>query len=127
MPERRVKLFHNGRNQTVRIPREFEMPGEDAIMRKDGVRLIIEPVPPKSLLALLTLPRAIFHFVKSMGGEQLEETPMTAAGVLGDQTYALLETGTGTVVSRCLRVVETSGLIRVGDEVALHVSVESSS
>jgi virulence-associated protein VagC len=120
MPERRVKLFHNGRNQTVRIPREFEMPGEDAIMRKDGVRLIIEPVPPKSLLALL-------HFVKSMGGEQLEETPMTAAGVLGDQTYALLETGTGTVVSRCLRVVETSGLIRVGDEVALHVSVESSS
>lgn len=51
--ERHVKLFKNGRNQAVRIPREFELPGEDAIMRKEGERLIIEPVPPKSLLALL--------------------------------------------------------------------------
>lgn len=52
--ERHVKLFKNGRNQAVRIPREFELPGEDAIMRKDGMRLIIEPAPPKSLLTLLT-------------------------------------------------------------------------
>jgi antitoxin VapB len=51
--ERHVKLFKNGRNQAVRIPREFELPGEDAIMRKEGDRLIIEPAPPKSLLALL--------------------------------------------------------------------------
>jgi antitoxin VapB len=53
MTERRVKLFKNGRNQVVRIPREFELPGEDAIMRKEGERLIIEPAAPKSLLALL--------------------------------------------------------------------------
>lgn len=50
---RHVKLFTNGRNQAVRIPREFELPGEDAIMRKEGDRLIIEPAPPRSLLALL--------------------------------------------------------------------------
>ena len=53
IPERHVKLFKNGRNQAVRIPREFELPGEDAIMRKDGNKLIIEAVPPRSLLALL--------------------------------------------------------------------------
>ena len=53
IPERHVKLFKNGRNQAVRIPREFELPGEDAVMRKEGDRLIIEPAPPKSLLALL--------------------------------------------------------------------------
>jgi len=52
-PERHVKLFKNGRNQAVRIPREFELPGEDAIMRKEGERLIIEPTPPRSLLARL--------------------------------------------------------------------------
>jgi antitoxin VapB len=52
-PFRRVKLFQNGRNQAVRIPREFELPGEDALMRKDGPRLIIEPVGPRSLVALL--------------------------------------------------------------------------
>jgi antitoxin VapB len=51
--ERRVKLFRNGRNQAVRIPREFELPGDDAVMRKEGDRLVIEPAPPTSLLALL--------------------------------------------------------------------------
>ena len=53
MPDRYVKLFKNGRNQAVRIPREFELPGDDAIMRKDGSRLIIEAIPPRSLVALL--------------------------------------------------------------------------
>ena len=52
-PERHVKLFKNGRNQAVRIPREFELPGDEAIMRKEGDRLIIEPIQPASLLAVL--------------------------------------------------------------------------
>ena len=37
----------------MRIPREFELPGEDAVMRKEGDRLIIEPAQPRSLLAVL--------------------------------------------------------------------------
>jgi antitoxin VapB len=57
--EQHVKLFRNGRNQAVRIPREFELPGNDAIMRKEGERLIIEPSPPKSLLAVLDKLRPI--------------------------------------------------------------------
>lgn len=61
--ERHVRLFKNGRNQAVRIPREFELPGEDAIIRKEGGRLIIEPAPPKSLLAVLaTLRKLDEHF-----------------------------------------------------------------
>jgi antitoxin VapB len=51
---RHIKLFKNGRNQAVRIPREFELPGEDAIIRRDGDKLIIEAAPPQSLLALLS-------------------------------------------------------------------------
>jgi antitoxin VapB len=51
--ERRVRLFRNGRNQAVRIPRDFELPGQEAVLRKEGERLIIEPAPPKSLLAVL--------------------------------------------------------------------------
>jgi antitoxin VapB len=51
---RQVRLFRNGRNQAVRIPREFELPGEDAVMRKEGSRLVIEPAPPRSLLAILS-------------------------------------------------------------------------
>jgi len=57
--ERHVKLFKNGRNQAVRIPREFELPGKDALIRKEGDRLIIEPIPPKSLLAVLATLRTI--------------------------------------------------------------------
>jgi len=53
IPEQHVKLFRNGRNQAVRIPREFELPGNEAIMRREGKRLIIGPAPPKSLLAVL--------------------------------------------------------------------------
>lgn len=51
--ERYVKVFRNGRNRAVRIPREFEFAGEDAIMRKVGKKLIIEPAPRKSLLQVL--------------------------------------------------------------------------
>ena len=61
--ERRVKIFKNGRNQAVRIPREFEFAGEDAVMRKEGERLIIEPASPQSLLAVLkTLKPIDEHF-----------------------------------------------------------------
>ena len=51
--QRRVRLFKNGRNQAVRIPREFELPGEEAILHKEGDRLILEPAPRRSLLAAL--------------------------------------------------------------------------
>lgn len=51
--ERHVKLFRNGRNQAIRIPREFELPGDEAIMRKEGDRLIVEPLRRKSLRELL--------------------------------------------------------------------------
>jgi len=51
--QRHVKLFRNGRNQAVRIPVEFEMPGDEAIMHRDGDRLVIEPVRKRGLLGLL--------------------------------------------------------------------------
>lgn len=51
--QRHVRLFRNGRNQAVRIPVEFELPGNEAIMRRDGDRLVIEPVRKRGLVALL--------------------------------------------------------------------------
>ena len=46
---RHVRLFRNGRNQAVRIPREFELPGTEAVIHKDGDRLVIEPTPKRTL------------------------------------------------------------------------------
>ena len=51
--ERHVRFFRNGRNQAVRIPREFEMDAQEAIMRREDDRLIIEPVKRQGLLATL--------------------------------------------------------------------------
>lgn len=46
-PARHVRLFRNGANQAVRIPKEFELPGTDALMHREGNRLILELVPDK--------------------------------------------------------------------------------
>ncbi len=43
-PSRQVRLFRNGANQAVRIPREFELAGSEAVMRKVGNTLVIEAV-----------------------------------------------------------------------------------
>lgn len=54
MPKRRhVRLFRNGRNQALRIPVEFELPGDEAIIHRDGDRLVIEPMHKRGLVALL--------------------------------------------------------------------------
>ena len=56
---RHVRLFRNGRNQAVRIPVEFELPGDEAIMHRDGDRLVIEPVRKRGLVALLKTMKPI--------------------------------------------------------------------
>ena len=53
LEQRRVRLFRDGRNQAVCIPVEFELPGDEAIMHRDGDRLVIEPVRKRGLVALL--------------------------------------------------------------------------
>ena len=53
LDERPVSLFRNGRNQAVRIPREFELAGTQALMRKDGDSLVITPIKHSRLLDLL--------------------------------------------------------------------------
>ena len=50
---RKVRLFRNNRNQAIRIPVEFELPGNEAVISRDGDRLIIEPVRKSNLLELL--------------------------------------------------------------------------
>jgi antitoxin VapB len=51
--QRHVRLFRNGRNQAVRIPVEFELPGSEAIMSREGNRLVVEPLRKNGLSALL--------------------------------------------------------------------------
>ena len=52
--ERRVKVFRTGRGQAIRIPPEFELDSVEAVIRKEGARLIIEPPNPRSLLNVIS-------------------------------------------------------------------------
>ena len=52
--ERLVRLFRNGSNQALRIPRDMELPGDTAFIRRDGNFLVVEPAAGRSsLLGLL--------------------------------------------------------------------------
>ena len=48
---RHARLFRNGRNQAVRIPREFELAADEVTICQEGHRLIIEPVERTPSLA----------------------------------------------------------------------------
>ncbi len=50
---REVKLFRNNKSQAIRIPADFELPGDRVTIHRDGDRLIIEPIRRKNLLEVL--------------------------------------------------------------------------
>ncbi|MCY3621147.1 MAG: AbrB/MazE/SpoVT family DNA-binding domain-containing protein [Gammaproteobacteria bacterium] len=54
-PHRQARLFRNGRNQAVRIPREFEMAADEVVIYREDHRLIIVPIDrPPSLADVLS-------------------------------------------------------------------------
>ena len=48
---RRVRLFRIGRNQAVRIPREFELNTDEVSISREGDRLVFMPVQGRPSLA----------------------------------------------------------------------------
>jgi antitoxin VapB len=73
--ERHVRLFRNGCNQALRIPREFEIEGNEAIIRKEGNRLIVEPVVKGTtrLIALLKTLQTIDEPFPSVDDPPVED------------------------------------------------------
>jgi antitoxin VapB len=43
----RAKLVTDGRNQAVRLPREFRLPGSEVLVRREGGCLVLEPIDAK--------------------------------------------------------------------------------
>ena len=84
-PKRSVRLFRNGANQALRIPKEFELPGHEALIHRDGDRLVIEPIRPVlrkgSAAALLLL-------LQSMAPID-EDFPDIGKGLLGSEDVTL--------------------------------------
>ena len=80
-PARHVRLFRNGSNQAVRIPKEFELPGTQALMHREGNRLILELVPDKPKKGTLAALAAALREM-AVEGSIDEEFPDVDAGLL---------------------------------------------
>ena len=48
---RHARLFRNGRNQAVRIPREFELDADQVVIYRENNRLVVVPVERSPTLA----------------------------------------------------------------------------
>ena len=48
---RQARLFRNGRNQAVRIPREFELPADEVMIYREDDHLVVVPVKRSPTLA----------------------------------------------------------------------------
>lgn len=73
--ERTARLFRNGRNQAVRIPRELELPGTEARLRKQGDSLVITPIRRRTLLGTLRTLRPIeddFPRIEELPAERVD-------------------------------------------------------
>lgn len=80
-PARHVSLFRNGANQAVRIPKEFELPGKEALMRREGNRLVIEAVQSKPVRGTHAALLAALAEIRRLGPID-EEFPDVDAGLL---------------------------------------------
>ena len=75
--ERHASLFRNGRNQAVRIPREFELEGTEVLVRKEGDTLILTPIRQNRLLSLLASWEPL-----DMERPEVEDLPLQARDAL---------------------------------------------
>ncbi len=76
--EARAKLFWNGRSQAVRLPKAFRFAGDEVLIRRQGERVILEPVTrrrwPKGYWERLRELTERFEFpdVEPLGGRLLD-------------------------------------------------------
>ena len=80
-PSRHVRLFRNRANQAVRIPKEFKLPGKEALMQREGDRLIIEAVQIKPTKGTHAALMAALEELRKLGPID-EEFPDVDKGLL---------------------------------------------
>lgn len=78
--ERRASLFRNGRNQAIRIPREFEIAGTEVSIHKEGERLVLTPVRKHCLAQLLASWEPLHESPKEDGFEFDDPPPQVRPG-----------------------------------------------
>ena len=88
-PVRYVRLFRNGANQAIRIPKEFELPGKEATLRREGSRLILEAIPDRPKKGTGAALLAALHELQNIDIIN-EDFPNTDEGLLPLDSIHLL-------------------------------------
>ena len=75
MVESTAKLFKNGRSQAVRLPKAFRFKGSEVKIRKEGSRVILEPLEtsdwPSGFWGIFT-PDPEFEIPKALPTKRLD-------------------------------------------------------
>jgi antitoxin VapB len=74
-PTRHARLFRNGANQAVRIPKEFEFPPGEVTVKKIGNTLVLEPFLPKPVNPAKGTAAALVAALESMRDWPVVEEP----------------------------------------------------
>lgn len=78
-----AKLFRNNRSQAVRIPVEFELPGDSVLIHREGSKLVIEPVArPTNIVELLAEWRQEAPLAAEDGFPAIDDAPARPEDVL---------------------------------------------
>ena len=112
-PARHVRLFRNGANQAVRIPREFELPGNEALMRHPAgkvasrIRALAARQPDGEVCTSMVVdgelrfgvarkasPRLHEAYARTMSMIEVRDLPAAAAQIYADVRLHLEQRGT---------------------------------
>lgn len=67
-----ARLFKNGGSQSVRLPKEFRLPGKKVRIHREGQRIILEPLDAGFANAI----EALKEFSDDMFAEGRQQPPM---------------------------------------------------
>jgi antitoxin VapB len=70
----RAKLFTHGGSQAVRLPKAFRFDGSEVSVRREGSRVILEPLPPGPPRTAAEV-EAMFAEMDALGPSSLEYPP----------------------------------------------------
>ena len=77
-----AKLFRNNRSQAVRIPVEFELPGDRVLIHREGNKLVLEPVSrPSNIVELLAQWRQEPPLGSQDQFPEVDDTPIAAEDI----------------------------------------------
>jgi len=133
---RQVSLLTSGQEQVLTIPPELALSSTEVLLRKEGHRLIIEPISSGSLISLLTtLPdlldtNILSHLIRYPQGQVFqhivdvgEESVCTSIIVACELRFGVVKSGSSRLVQQLERILEFLTVLPLESTVDKHYAL----